>query len=151
MIRTSSPRAFPACSSFFFFPAAALYHFFFFSHHYYAAAGRKQLSEAFEEQYISCRLIQNTFAASHKIHLLNHTKYSYCNIQNTFREQYVSCRLIHNTFAASSIIDIINKSMIKQLQLQLLENIKAKEKTCAHKLCVEMNKYRGKIAEIKRI
>ena len=41
--------------------------------------------------------------------------------------------------------------MIKQLQLQLLENIKAKEKTCAHKLFVEMNKYRGKIAEIKRI
>ena len=39
--------------------------------------------------------------------------------------------------------------MIKQLQL--LENVKAQEKTCAHKLCVEMNKYRGKIAEIKRI
>ena len=62
--------------------------FFFFSpataHHYYAAPGRKQLSEAFGEQYISCRLIQNTFAAS--------------SITNTL----IQSTLIQNTLAASS-------------------------------------------------
>ena len=108
MIRTSSPWCIPGLF------------FFFFSHHYFASAGRKQLSEAFGEQYISCRLIQNTFAASHKIHLLNHTKYIWCITQNTLAQSHKIHLLNHTTYICS----ITQNTFAQSHKIQLLQHTK---------------------------